>query len=160
MKWWYWFVLLPKLVWGYFRIRKYFQTKSIQMAATFPVQQNAFGIDESRKVVRIIGTVVKAVLTADGDGDGKISGNEIFKQASDVIYTTIQNFPNVTGIRNEAHDYIEQEKAVLAGELAAEIGIPVAKATHLVEAGAKIVLDIFDFVVDAKKPHSEFEPKL
>jgi hypothetical protein len=151
---WTGIVLLLRLVWAYFRIRKYFQNQRIY--ASMSNEQNQYGIEESRKIAAIVGTAIRATVTVDKDKDGVVEINEVFQSVSEVAFQIIKSIPNLPQARLEAGDYIETEKEVLIDDLVAETGLERAKAVHLFRLGSKITLDVIDFVIDARKPNSAF----
>lgn len=117
---------------------------------------NRIGIEESRPVLAILGTTIRSVVNIDTNQDGDIQLIEMLNAVQTVAVKVIRKIPNLAQFRAEASDYTESEKEELINDLAVEIGIPRIKMQVLVVRGAKLVLDIIDFVIDAGRPDADF----
>jgi hypothetical protein len=120
-------------------------------------EQNLLGIDNLKPAAQIVGIAVDKIVNIDANKDGKVSTREILGAVGDVAINVIGQNPNLKEAGKEALDLTESEKAELVQVVVKRTNLPTAKAEAMVERGLAIVLNIFDFIIDAQRPNEFFE---
>lgn len=123
------------------------------MAANLP---NVYGIDESKKIAIIAGTVLDSTLNIDHDNDDKIEGLEIFNSIQKTAMAVMQNVPNRSEFAKERKDYTAEEIDQLANTAAQYTGNTSPKFRFLFKSALRLVLGAYDFIVDASRPEEDF----
>lgn len=120
--------------------------------------KNNHGITSSKPIFQLVGTAIYSVVNIDSNKDGQVTTLEVLGAVQIVAFQVIKDVPNLKEFRKEAADYTEAEKEELIRDLVQTTNFAKAKLAVLFERGTKIVLDIIDFVIDARRPEEDFEP--
>ena len=129
-----------------------FTSKHIDMS-----EKNVLPIDHLKPIARIVGTTVNGIINMDENGDGEIQTREILGSVGSVAFSVLGENLNLKEAGRESLDLTEEEKSELTQIIVENSQFEQPKATALVERAVKIVLDIFDFIVDLKRPEEAFE---
>lgn len=121
---------------------------------------NVYGIDESKKIAIIAGTVLDSTLNIDQDNDDKIEGLEIFNSVQKTAMAVMQNVPDRSEFAKERGDYTAEEIDRLADTAAQKTGNTSPKFRFLFKRALIIVLNVYDFIVDAGRPDEDFDDEV
>lgn len=117
---------------------------------------NVYGIDESKKIAIIAGTVLDSTLNIDQDNDDNIEGLEIFNSVQKTAMAVMQNVPDRSEFAKERKDYTAEEIDRLTDTAAKNTGNTSPKFRFLFKRTLGIVLDVYDLIVDASRPAEDF----
>ena len=118
-----------------------------------------YGIENAKPAFRIVGGVVTAVANIDSNKDGTIQGMEIFNAVQQVVVKAIADRPqDLAGLKKELLDISDAEQKELNQIVSDTISMPNPKVEKLTERIIKIILEVFDLIVDATTPDEAFLP--
>jgi len=118
-----------------------------------------YGIDNVKPAFRIVAGTVTAVANIDSNQDGSIQGMEIFNAVQQVVVKAIADRPeSLPALKSELLDLSEAEITELNQVIEREVSMPSEKVEKLTERIIKIILEVFDLIVDAITPDASEVP--